>query len=318
MTLTIYLIKKFSKSLITCAVISFSIFFIFSLIGNLSEKFSFHLILYLSALNSFQIFAFIPSYLFILSFCLFIIHLKSKNELIIIKEYIGLRNLFLIIFPILALFTFIEINKEFFSKNIEKIKSKTISSKNIGESKILISSEGNKKKYTIFTGYVEDKTVIDQYLNIETLNQTIKRGEISSDLIFLENNLYSNQLIIYENNNFQQVSHKSKLFENFFSFWSSNSGSIIKKKEDGYNSKYKMFNSFLFYILFYFCISMIFISKRIVERGMNVHKIFLLILSIFLYYLIVPKIMINNFQLLFQIISMLIFILIFLKIKQYE
>jgi hypothetical protein len=318
MTLTIYLIKKFSKSLITCVVISFSIFFIFSLIGNLSEKFSFHLILYLSALNSFQIFAFIPSYLFILSFCLFIIHLKSKNELIIIKEYIGLRNLFLIIFPILALFTFIEINKEFFSKNIEKIKSKTISSKNIGESKILISSEGNKKKYTIFTGYVEDKTIIDQYLNIETLNQTIKRGEISSDLIFLENNLYSNQLIIYENNNFQQVNHKSKLFENFFSFWSSNSGSIIKKKEDGYNSKYKMFNSFLFYILFYFCISMIFISKRIVERGMNVHKIFLLILSIFLYYLIVPKIMINNFQLLFQIISMLIFILIFLKIKQYE
>lgn len=318
MTLKIYLIKRFSKSLITCGGISYSIFFIFSLIGNLSEKLSFQLILCLSALNSFQIFTFIPSHIFILSFCLFIIHLKSKNELIIIKEYIELRNLFLIIFPILALFTFIEINKENFSKNIEKVKSNLISSKNLENTKILVSTDGNKKRYTIFTGFDEGKTIINQYLNIETLNQTIRRGEISSDLIFLENNLYSNQLIIYENNDFKKVSHKNKLFENFFNFWSSNSGSIIKKKENDHNSNYKILKSFIFYILFYFCISMIFLSKRIVERGMNVSKMFLLILSIFLYYLIVPKIMINNFQLLFQIISILIFILIFLKIKQYE
>ena len=318
MTLKIYLIKRFFKSLIICGGISYSIFFIFSLIGNLSEKLSFQLILILSALNSFQIFTFIPSHIFILSFCLFIIHLKSKNELIIIKEYIELRNLFLIIFPILASFTFIEINKENFSKNIEKIKSDLISSKNPENTKILVSSDGNKKRYTIFTGYDEGKTIINQYLNIETLNQTIRRGENSSDLIFLENNLYSNQLIIYENNDFKKVSHQNKLFENFFHFWSSNSGSIIKKKENGYNSNYKILKSFLFYILFYFCISMIFLSKRIVERGMNVTKMFLLILSIFLYYLIVPKIMINNFQLLFQIISILIFILIFLKIRQYE
>ena len=94
---------------------SYSIFFIFSLIGNLGEKFSFKSILYLSTLNSFQIFTYIPSHLFILSFCLFIIHLKSKNELIIIKEYIELKKLFLIIFPILALFIFIEIKKENFS-----------------------------------------------------------------------------------------------------------------------------------------------------------------------------------------------------------
>jgi len=318
MTLKIYLIKRFTKSLIVCGGISYSIFFIFSLIGNLSEKLSFQLILYLSALNSFQIFTYIPSHIFILSFCLFIIHLKSKNELIIIKEYIELRKLFLIIFPILALFIFIEINKENYSKNIEKIKSDLIISKNLENTKILVSSDGNKKRYTIFTGYDEDKTTINQYLNIETLNQTIRRGEISSDLIFLENNLYSNQLIIYENNDFKKVSHKNKLFENFFNFWSSNSGSIIKKKENGYNSNYEILKSFFFYIMFYFCISMIFLSKRIVERGMNVTKMFLLILSIFLYYLIVPKIMINNFQLLFQIISILIFILIFLKIRQYE
>ena len=63
---------------------------------------------------------------------------------------------------------------------------------------------------------------------------------------------------------------------------------------------------------------MIFLSKKLVNRGINTMKIFLLILSIFLYYLLIPKIMLNNFQFFFQIISIIIFILIFFKIKQYE
>tara|TARA_B100000212_G_C27350377_1_gene523350 strand:+ start:414 stop:1370 length:957 start_codon:yes stop_codon:yes gene_type:complete len=318
MTLTIYLIKKYFKAFIICGGVSYSIFFIFSLIGNLGEKFSFKSILYLSTLNSFQIFTYIPSHLFILSLCLFIIHLKSKNELIIIKEYIELTKLFLIILPILATFTFIEIKKETFSAAIEKIKSDLISSKNLVDTKILISEEGNKKEYTIFSGYDESNTTINQYLKFEILNQTILRGEISSNLKLFENNLFSYGSTIYESDDFRQESIKKKLFENFFSFWSDNTEAIIKNKANSIKSHYDMIQSFLFYILFYFCISMIFLSKKLVNRGINTMKIFLLILSIFLYYLLIPKIMINNFQFFFQIISIIIFVLIFFKIKQYE
>ena len=317
MTLTIYLIKKFSKAFIICGGVSYSIFFIFSLIGNLGEKFSFKSILYLSTLNSFQIFTYIPSHLFILSFCLFVFHLKSKNELIIIKEYIELRKLFLIIFPILALFTFIEIKKESLTTNIEKIKSNLISSKNLGNTKILISSEGNKKRYTIFSGYDEDNSTINQYLNFEIINQTIFKGEISSNLKLLENNLYSYSSTIYENNDFRHENFKNKLFENFFNFWSVNTGAIIKNAS-GIKSNYNIIQSILFFSLFYICISMIFLSKKLVDRGINTMKVFLLILSIFLYYLLMPKIMLNNFQFFFQIISLIIFILTFFKIKQYE
>ena len=150
MILPIYLAKKFIKSFVISSGASYSIFFIFSLFGNLGEKFSFNSILYLSALNSFQIFSYIPSQLFILSLCLFIFHLKSKNELIIIKEYFELKKLFLIIFPVLALFTFIEIKKDHFSKYIENIKLNIINSKNLVDTKILITSEEERKKYTIF------------------------------------------------------------------------------------------------------------------------------------------------------------------------
>ena len=318
MTLKVYLIKKFFKSFIICGGVSFSIFFIFSLIGNLGERFSFKSILYLSTLNSFQIFSYIPSHLFILSFCLFIIHLKSKNELIIIKEYIELKNLFLIIIPILALFTFIELKKENFSSNIEEIKSDLIHSKNLDGTKILISSEGNKKKYTIFSGYNKDNAIIHQYLNFETFNQTIYKGEISTNLNLFENDLFSDESIIYENDDFRHEDFKKKLFENFFSFWSVNTETIIKNKAKDIIFNINIFQSILFYILFYFCISMIFFSKKLVNRDINTMKIFLLILSIFLYYLVIPKIMLNNFHLFFQILSIIIFLLIFFKIRQYE
>ena len=318
MTLTTYLIKKFLKGLFICGGVSYSIFFIFSLIGNLGEKFSFKLILYLSTLNSLQIINYIPSQLFILSFCLFIINLKSKNELIIIKEYLELKNLFLIIFPILALFTFIEVKKDTFSTYIEKIKSDIINFKNLSGTKILISSNDNKKRYTIFSGYNEENAIIDQYLNFETLDQTIYKGEISSNLNLYENNLYSNKSIIYENNDFHHHDFEKKLFENFFSFWSDNTGTIIKNKVKGVRSNINIIQSIIFFSLFYFCISMIFFSKTLVDRSMNTIKIFLQILSIFLYYLLIPKIMFANYQLIFQIISIIIFILIFFKIKQYE
>ena len=318
MTLTIYLIKKFFKAFIICGGVSYSIFFIFSLIGNLGEKFSFKSILYLSSLNSFQIFTYIPSHLFILSLCLFIIQLKSKNELIIIKEYIELKNLFLIILPILASFTFIEIKKETFSTTIEKIKSDLISSNNLVDTKILVSEEGNKKRYTIFNGYDENNSTINQYLNFEILNRTIFRGEISSNLKLLEDNLYSYDSTIYENNNFHQEKLKKKLFDNFFNFWSVNNGAIIKNNENSIKSNYDTIHSIFFFILFYICISMIFFSKKLVNRGINTMKIFLLILTIFLYYLLIPKIMLNNFQFYFQIISIIIFVLIFFKIKRYE
>ena len=318
MTLSLYLTKKFFKALIICAFVSYSIFFLFSLIGNLGEKLSFKSIFFLSTLNSFQIFTYIPSHLFILSLSLFVLHLKAQNELIIIKEYIDLAKLFLIILPILALFIFIEIKKDNFSNNIEKIKSNLINSKNHEDTKIFILLDGNKKKYTIFNGYDQDNSSINQYLSFETQNNIINRGEISNNLYLDGSDLFSNKSTIYKNNNFQNENFNKKIFENFISFWTTNTETIIKNETNNLNSIYNIIHSIIFNGLFYLCISMIFLSKKLVDRGINTIKIVLIVLSIFLYYLLIPKIMLNNFQFLFQSITIIIFILALLKIKQYE
>ena len=317
MTLPTYILKKFLISLVICTLISYSFFFIFSLIGNLGEKLPFKSILYLSALNSFQIFTYIPSHLFILSFCLFIINLKSKNELIIIKEYIELKNLFLIIFPILTVFIFVEIRKNDFSENIEILKSNLIETKQKDITKIFISTSENKKKFTIYSQN-GNEAIVDQYLNVEIQNNTIYRGEMSDNLSLSKNNLISNDSAIYENNDFRYENIKKKLIRNFKEYWSENPGTIIKDKANVFSSNYSIIKQIIFFSLFYICISMLFFSKKLVNRNINISKIILVVISIFLYFLLIPKINLNNFGFIFQMITIIIFILVFFQIKQDE
>jgi len=63
---------------------------------------------------------------------------------------------------------------------------------------------------------------------------------------------------------------------------------------------------------------MIFLSKKLVNRDTKYTKIILLVLSVFLYFLLIPKIILNNFQYQFQLISIIILFLIFFKILKYE
>ena len=318
MILSIYLIKKFFNALLVCSGISYAIFFIFSLIGNLGEKLSFNSILFLSALNSFQIFTFIPSHLYILSFCLIIMHLKSKNELMIIKEYFELKKLLLMIFPILILFVFVEIKKDSFSAYIEKIKTNFSNSKNFDNRKIFISTDANKRKYSIFSEVDSKNETINQYLEFDVENQKIKRGEISNSLSIQNNNLFINESIVYENNYFRFEFLNKKISDNFAGILETNAEIIIKNNTNNVYSNYKIFKSILFHSFFYFCISMIFLSKKLVKRNINKIKISLFIVLIFLYHLLLPKIKLNNFHYFFETMSLMIFVLIFFKTKKYE
>ncbi len=318
MTLTIYLFKKFLLAITICFGVSFTIFFIFSLIGNLGEKFIFLNILYLSALSALQIFTYIPSQLFILSFCLFMINLKSNNELIIIKEYARLEFLFLIFFPILLLFIFIDYNKDYASSHIENIKSNIINSINFSDTKILIGYDENKKTYTIFRKNFENNDIKDQYLKYHVNNQKIESGEFSNNLILKEGNLFSHKSTIYKNNNFQNNNAHKKLFDNFSSLWSEDVGIIIKEKSVNLKTNFNIVQTIFFSALFYLCVLMFFLSKLLIQKQISFLRMFLLMLFIFLYYLLLPQIMLNNFNYFFQMISIIVFIMIFLNIKKYE
>ena len=87
MKLIKYLYIKYLFSFFMSVSVLFFLFYIFSLIGNLGEKMNFGSILYLSYLNSIQILTYIPSLVILISIVLFMIILRTKNEILIIKEY---------------------------------------------------------------------------------------------------------------------------------------------------------------------------------------------------------------------------------------
>ena len=190
MTITVYLFRYFLKVLLICSITSYSIFYIFSLIGNLGEKLSFETILLISGLNALQILTYIPSHLFILSIYLFTLNLNSRNELLIIKEYLELKNILLIMLPILTIFIIIENNKDSFSDYIEKSRTNLITLNNLEDTKIYISNEGKKKSYTVVKQNDENSRIFNQLIKYTVENQSILEGIYSNDLILVDNDFF--------------------------------------------------------------------------------------------------------------------------------
>ena len=156
----------------------------------------------------------------------------------------------------------------------------------------------------------EESVFPEQFLSYQINNHIIEKGELSNNLDFYETDLFSNESTVYENNDFKYEYSKKKVFINFTSFWSEDSKIVSRNKTNNLKSNFNIIQSILFYSLFYLCISMIFFSKTLVNRGVNILNIFLFLILIFLYYLL-PKIMLNNFYYYFQTISLIIFLLIF-------
>lgn len=318
MRLIYHLYLKIIKSTLISICVSFSIFFIFSLFGSFNENYSFINILFISFLNSLQIFTFVPSFIFIFSIFIFINELKTNNELIIIKEYIRIDFLMLVFSPIFLMFTFFEINKDQANNWIEQIKNNVSINNRFMDLKVIIEKRNEDKIFNIYKKINFTNKKIDEYLSFQVSNNEISRGEFSKDLKMSINSLAMNSSTLYEDGNINNIDSKKIILNDFNDLDKMNTFSqsiyVDKKKL----LDFIFINKFFFYFLFYICIFITFFSKKIVDRKSALFKIFILVFSIFLYYLIIPKVSLNimNFQ--FQLMSSLIMILIFLNLRKNE
>jgi hypothetical protein len=86
------------------------------------------------------------------------------------------------------------------------------------------------KANILFFSEVDSKNeTINQYLEFDVENQKIKRGVLSNSLKIQNNNLFSNESIVYENNDFRYEFFNKKLFDNFLNIWNTNAEKTIKK-----------------------------------------------------------------------------------------
>ena len=318
MRLINYLYFNFFKALLISICTSYSIFFIFSLFGNFEEKLNFLSIIYLSALNSIQVFAYMPSYIIVFSLFLMINSFKTKNELIIIKEYLNIEKIIIIFIPIIIFFTFLEINKDHAISKIEELKINYSNINNLRELKVLKNSSESNQTYIVIKNIDFISMQVKEYLNFKLKNNLIVKGEFSNDLSVKNNEIIKKSSIVYENEDINSISSNEIIFKDFNFLKSGKTFEITKDLKNKKLFDLSVLCFLIFFFLLYLCILMSFFSKKILNKNNSTMRLISFVTLLLLYSLIITRIDVSIFNSLFQVISIFIMTLIFFNIKKYE
>ena len=149
MILNSYLTKKLLEASLLSLSVIFTIFFIFSLLGNLGENFNFSKIIFISLLTTIQILFYIPIFIFFLIVSAFSIILTSHNELKIIAHYLSKKKIILVFSAYILLFLFFEFNKGLVTQKIENLKLQLIDTGKYLSSQVIITKNADQKNYSI-------------------------------------------------------------------------------------------------------------------------------------------------------------------------
>ena len=295
------------------------IFYVFSLIGNLGERLSFQSILYLSFLNSLQIISYVPSIIILLTIILVVIFLRSKNELMIIKEYISMNKLVIIFLPIVFCSTLIEINKNKLSKDIENTKLNFLKSDRDLSLKVIIYENSNYKSYIILNDIdILSSKYVGEYQKYEIENDKIIRGEYSNQINLKNNSLITNIYTKFEDNKFKKIDGKriilpniNKIINNDFILKDEFKSSIYKLKKD-------QLIKFIYLIVFYECLFLILINRRIIDRKQKLFFPLIISTLLIFYSIIIYSVNLKIYYLEQQFLALILILFIFYKFYRYE
>lgn len=308
-----YLYIKYLISFFICLIAGFSVFFIFSLLGNLNEDFSFNKITYISFLNSLQIISYVPSLLFLLSVILLTIFLKSKNEIVIIKSYLDIKKLLVFFLPIIIFFISCELLKSDISILIQDTKENLLISDKISSEKIIIKEYKDRKAYTVLNDLDLENLKKTKYRQYITSDKKILSAKFSSNLKLEENKLITDKYTEYKNNIIKENYNKSIIYFKLGELVKSNS--IIKYlyKENKINFNIKVLNLLIFFIFFFYFILLSFLNKNSISPKQSLKSpiFFCLITLIYSFFIFNNSLMLYKHE--FEIIGTLLVGILFLK-----
>lgn len=314
-----YFYKKFFQSFIICIFSITLIFYIFSLIANLGEKLSFQSILYLSFLNSVQIISYVPSFILLLSIILVVIFLRSKNELLIIKEYISINKLVIIFIPIVFCFTLIEINKNKLSKNIENTKLNFLKSDKLLSSKVIIFKKNDYKSYIILNDIdVLNSKYVSEYQKYEIENDKIISGEYTNQINLKNNMLTTNIITKFKDNTIKTIEGEKIILPNLNKI--KNNDFILKNEfnDSIYKVKVVQVVKFFYFIIFYECLFLILFNKKIIDRKQKLSFPLVMNTLLLFYSIIIYNVNLKFYYLEQQFLALALILIIFYKFYRYE
>ena len=212
-----YILKKILLSAFLTISIIISILFIFSLLGNLGETYTFQKILYFSLLSTIQIFFQIPILVLFILLSIFFIQTKNNNELMIFMHYISVRKLFLLVLFFILLFTFIELNKSSIINKIEDIKLKTQNNNPSNLTKLFAKKDKNIKEY-ILLKYNDVQQFIPIEISIfEIYGKNLIKAIYSNKVEYKDDYFFLNGYSELIDDEITVVTNRLKLEEKYFS-----------------------------------------------------------------------------------------------------
>ena len=305
---------KYILSLLICLLSSSVVFFIFSLLGNLDEKYLFNVIMKLSFYNSLQILSYVPAFIFLLSVILFTIFLRSKNEIIIVKSYINIKMLAVFFLPIVIFFTILELNKNDFGLLLEDLKKNLIKDRSEFNTKIIINNNTNSKSYIILKNVYPDDTSNAEYRSYDLLDKKIELAQFSDNLIYSNNTLVAKSYTQYQNDIIKDYQISKSINFDVSNFIYQNF--LVKdiSINDQIKIDKKLINTLSFFIFFFSYVFLTFLNKDTVSTKNSLKKPIFICITNLIYSFFIFNNYLSFYKQEFEFLASFIASLFFLKV----
>ena len=309
---------KYIISLSICFALSSIIFFIFSLLGNLDEEYFFNVIIKISFFNSLQILTYVPAFIFLISVILFIIFLRSKNEMIIVKSYLNIKLLAVFFLPIVILFSILELNKKNLGSLVEDRKANLLNQGSTINTKIIINKNNDSKSYVILKNIYQNDTNKAEYRSFDIYKKKIQIAQFSDNLIFSNNTLTAKSYTQYKNNLIEDFQNSKSLDLETNSFINQNF--LVKdfSKKDKFSLDIRLINNSIFFILFFSYVFLIFLNKNLVSYKYDLKKPIFICLIILIYSFLIFNNSLNFYNQEFEFLASFLAGLFLLKVYMNE
>ena len=305
---------KYIASLSICFALSSIIFFIFSLLGNLDEEYFFNVIIKISFFNSLQILTYVPAFIFLISVILFVIFLRSKNEMIIIRSYMNIKLLAVFFLPIVIFFSILELNKKNLGSLVEDRKVNLINQGTIINTKIIINKNNDSKSYIILKNINPNDINKAEYRSFDIYKKKILIAQFSNNLIFSNNTLTAKSYTQYKNNLIEDFQNSKSLDLEANSFIDQNFTVKDISKKDKFSFDTRLINNSIFFILFFSYIFLIFLNKKLVSNKYGLKKPIFICLIILIYSFLIFNNSFNFYKQEFEFLASFVAGLFFLKV----
>ena len=308
------LYRKYFLSLSICVICSLTIFFIFSLIGNLNENYNFLIVLKTSILNSIQILIFVPTFIYLLSIVLMSIFLRSKNEITIIKSYFSLRLLITFILPIVFIFTVFEVSKNELNLIIENYKINLISEDNHLNIRILKNKSNNSKNYIVLKNFEQNDAIISEYRSYSVSNDIIQTAEFSDKINKLKDSFLVKEHTKYKDDSIKDINIPKIININYQDLIQNRLMVKDISEKKYFNLSIKLFNNIIYFILFFICVFLYFFSSSYVNIKQSLKNPIFISLIALIYSFFVFNNSLTFYRQEFEVIASIIAGIFFIKV----